>query len=103
VHLRVGVPSVLLEHALARPTVEPRLPVAAVLAVDDDATVFIMLNRIVAGWMIFVVLASKEDPTVGDGRLANGALASTLIVLVQSPTTPPAEEKVAPAGGRLRA
>jgi hypothetical protein len=62
VHLRVGVPSVLMEHALARLAVEPRLPVVVVLAVDDDATVFVMLNLIVAGWMTLVVLASKHDP-----------------------------------------
>jgi hypothetical protein len=62
VHLRVGVPSVLMEHALARLAVEPRLPVVVVLAVDDDATVFVMLNLIVAGWMTLVVLASKDDP-----------------------------------------
>jgi len=30
--------------------------------VDDDATAFNMLNRIVAGWMTLVVLASREDP-----------------------------------------
>jgi hypothetical protein len=51
-----------MEHALARLAVEPRLPVVVVLAVDDDATVFVMLNLIVAGWMTLVVLASKDDP-----------------------------------------
>jgi hypothetical protein len=50
--------------SLARLAVEPRLPVVVVLAVDDDATVFVMLNRIVAGWMTLVVLASKDDPMV---------------------------------------
>ena len=85
-----------MEHALARLPVEPRLPVVVVLAVDDDATVFVMLNRIVAGWMTLVVLASKDDPTVGDARLANGALASTVIVLVLSLATPPAEDRNQP-------
>jgi hypothetical protein len=51
-----------MEHALARLAVEPRLPVVVVLAVDDDATVFVMLNLIVAGWMTLVVLGSKHDP-----------------------------------------
>jgi hypothetical protein len=56
-----------------------------------------MLNLIVAGWMtLVVVLASKDDPTVGDARLANGALASTVIVLVLSLTTPPAEDRKQP-------
>jgi hypothetical protein len=56
------------------------------------ATIFVMLNLIVAGWITLLVLASKDDPTIGDARLVNGALASTIIVVVLSLITPPAED-----------
>lgn len=56
------------------------------------ATVFVMLNLVVAGWITLVVLASQDDPTIGNARLVNGALASTVIVLVLSLITPPAED-----------
>jgi hypothetical protein len=57
------------------------------------ATVFVMLNLIVAGWITLLVLASKDDPTIGNVRLVNGALTSTVIVLVLSLITPPAEDR----------
>jgi hypothetical protein len=82
-----------MEHALAGLAVEPRLPVVVVLAVDNDSTVFIMLNLIVAIWMTLVVLASWVDSTVGNARLANGALASAVIVLILSITAPPAQDR----------
>jgi hypothetical protein len=37
------------------------------------------IPRIVADWMTVVVPARRDDPTVGDARLANGALASTVM------------------------
>jgi len=53
--------------------------------------------------MTLVVLASRDDPTVGDARLANGALASTIIVLILSITPPPAQDrKAGPAGLTLK-
>ena len=55
------------------------------------ATVFVLLNIVVAGWITLLVLASKDDPTIGDARLVNAALASTLIVLALSLITPPAD------------
>jgi hypothetical protein len=56
------------------------------------ATVFVMLNLVAAGWITLVVLASKDDPTIGNARLVNGALTSTVIVLVLSLITPATED-----------
>jgi hypothetical protein len=54
--------------------------------------VFVMLNLVAAGWITLVVLASKDDPTIGNARLVNGALTSTVIVLVLSLITPATED-----------
>jgi hypothetical protein len=58
-----------------------------------------MLNLVAAGWITLVVLASKDDPTIGSARLVNGALTSTVIVLVLSLITPPAEDGKNEPGG----
>jgi ABC-type multidrug transport system permease subunit len=57
------------------------------------ATVFVMLNLVAAGWITLVVLASKDDPTVGNARFVNAALASTVVVLVLSLITPSGEDR----------
>jgi hypothetical protein len=85
-----------MERGLARLAVDPRLPVVVVLAVDDDATVFVRLNLIVArlddlGWCSQARMTRRSRCAAGER-----ALASTVIVLVLSLATPPAEDRKQP-------